>query len=368
MKVFVSSLILGFEEVRNAASAAISTLGHEPVRAEDFPASPDSPQAACLNGVRQSGAVVLILGARYGYPQQSGLSATHEEYREARETRPVLVFVQDGVERDAKQAEFLLEVQGWEKGHYTASFSSASELRDEVTRALHDFTLSAAAAPLDEAELVSRARDLIPMRQRFSSATLFVSIAPGPVRATLRPAEVEAASLATFLLSESLTGPCAVLTTEDGTERAVHGDAIRLEQRRAGRLVHLDESGRVAIAHPVVSGRGQFPGISSIIEEDVQESIARCLRFAARVFDHIDPANRLSHVAPLVAVLGAGYLPWRTRAEQEQSPNQATIAMRGEGDVVVTLTPPARRRPALVHDTNQLAEDFAVRLRRGVRG
>ena len=242
MKVFVSSLIAGFEEFREAAAAAISTLGHEPVRAEDFPASPDSPQAACLAGVRQAGAVVLIMGERYGYPQQLRLSATHEEYREARDTRPVLVFVQEGVARDVKQAAFVSEVQGWEKGHYTAPFSSAGDLRDKVTRALHDFTLSSAAAPLDAADLVARAHDLVPTRQQFSSATMFVSVASGPARAVLLPAELEADSLATFLLGESLTGSSAVLSTEDGTDRAVYGDAIQLTQRQTGRLVHLDEA------------------------------------------------------------------------------------------------------------------------------
>ena len=94
MRVFISSLITGFESLRDAAASASATLGHEPVRAEDFQASPDSPQQACLAGVRGSDVVVLILGERYGVVQQSGLSATHEEYRVARESRPVLVFIQ----------------------------------------------------------------------------------------------------------------------------------------------------------------------------------------------------------------------------------------------------------------------------------
>jgi len=41
------------------------------------------PQPTRLDGVRQSSAVVLILGGNYG-AKPSGLSATHEEYREAR--------------------------------------------------------------------------------------------------------------------------------------------------------------------------------------------------------------------------------------------------------------------------------------------
>jgi hypothetical protein len=50
MKVFVSSLIVGMEPLRGAAKAAIEELGHTPVLAEDFVASPKSPQIACLSG------------------------------------------------------------------------------------------------------------------------------------------------------------------------------------------------------------------------------------------------------------------------------------------------------------------------------
>src|SRR2546423_4923474 len=94
MKVFISSVISGFEAYREAAAHAARILGHEVVRAEDFGASPDSPQRACLAAVRAADTVLLLLGARYGDPQPSGLSPTHEEYREAREIRSVLAFVQ----------------------------------------------------------------------------------------------------------------------------------------------------------------------------------------------------------------------------------------------------------------------------------
>jgi hypothetical protein len=95
MKVFVSSLISGFEPFRAAACSAISTLRHEPVMAETFGARPNSPQVACLRELRESNVVVLILGSRYGAPQgSSGIAPTHEEFREARDRKPLLVFVQ----------------------------------------------------------------------------------------------------------------------------------------------------------------------------------------------------------------------------------------------------------------------------------
>ena len=93
MKVFLSSVIGGMEEYRAAARQAAETLGHTVVAAKDFRVSPNSPQQVCLAGVREADVVALLLGTRYGAPQASGLSPTHEEYREARGRKPVLTFV-----------------------------------------------------------------------------------------------------------------------------------------------------------------------------------------------------------------------------------------------------------------------------------
>jgi hypothetical protein len=367
MRVFISSLIDGFAELRNAAADAISTLGHEPRRAEDFPASPDSPRHACLQGVRDADAVVLILAAHYGFPQPSGLSATHEEYREARDSRPVLVFIQRDVAPEVRELDFIREVQSWERGHYTAQFVDALDLRDRVTRALHEFTLAKASAPLDHDELASRARALVPAALRGARPSLFVGVAPGPVRAVVRPAQLEDEAFRRYLLTQALTGDDAVLTPTAGTDVGVQGDAIVLTQRESGRLVSLDESGRILVMAPATNPGGHHAAISSLIQEDLGAVIARSFRFAARVLDHVDGAGRLTHVALAVSLLGAGYLPWRTREEQRQSPNAATMGMGSAEQVVVVLTPPVRRRPTLVHENSQLVDDFLARLRREVR-
>ncbi len=124
MKVFISSVIVGLESYRDAADTAARALRHEVKRAEDFGASPDSPQQACLTGVRLADVVVLLLGERYGQLQASGLSATHEEFREAREHSTVLAFAQQGVEREEAQQALLAEVRDWTVGVYTAGFST----------------------------------------------------------------------------------------------------------------------------------------------------------------------------------------------------------------------------------------------------
>jgi hypothetical protein len=143
MQIFISSLITGMEPLRAAARNAVLALGHKPVMAEDFDARPQTPQLACLEGVRQADAVILILDERYGAKQSSGLSATQEEYRETQETRPVLAFVKEGVHPESDQAAFIAEVQAWSTGLFRDTFSGAEDLQRKVTRALHEWQLAA---------------------------------------------------------------------------------------------------------------------------------------------------------------------------------------------------------------------------------
>ena len=368
MRVFISSLNRGFEAFRDAAASGVETLGHQPIRAETFGAAPGSPQQACLAGVREADVLLLLLGAQYGHPQASGLSATHDEYREARDTKPVIVLIQQDVEPEASQAKFIEEVQGWEHGHFSAGFHDADDLQGRVIRALHDYVLANETGPSDESELTDRATALIPGTRSGGSTDLVVAIAGAPLRAVLRPAELESEELRRFLLAEALTGPDAVLTPALGTDVSIRGAAIHLSQSQGSGFVALDEVGGLLVVQPAVDHNRGHSGITSIIEEVITERIAHAIRFCARILDHVDPAERVSHVVPVGALRAAGHLPWRTRAEYERNPNTATMGFASAERVVVTLSPAMRRRAALVHDTQRLAEDLAVRLRREVKG
>lgn len=368
MNVFLSSLIRGYAPYREAAASGAMTLGHEVSRAEDFGASPDSAQSACLAGVRRADVVVLLLGSWYGQPQASGLSATHEEYREARDARPVIVFIEAGITPDPAQSAFIKEVQGWERGHFTTEFSSPADLRDKVIRALHEYALAIESGGVDEAEMIGRAEGMQPASRNFSGTELSVAVACGPRRAVLRPAELENASLHQFLMAEALTGTDALLSTSHGTEAKLRGDSVVLAQNNGTSLVSLDEMGGLLVVRPAIEPGAWRNGIPSIIEEDVREDLSRVFRFASRVLDRIDAPQRLSHVALSVAMRGTGHMPWRSREEQQRSPNAATMSMRGAERIAATLSPPVRRRAALRHDHLRMAEDFAVRLRREVKG
>ncbi len=55
--------------------------------------------------------MVLILGKRYGAIQSTGLSATHEEYNEAREQIPIFVFIERRDNYEDNERQFITAVE-----------------------------------------------------------------------------------------------------------------------------------------------------------------------------------------------------------------------------------------------------------------
>ena len=363
MKDFTRSLIGEYEQFRATAAEAIETLGHTVLRAEDFPASPTTAQQACLSAVRESDVVVLLLGERYGAPQPSGLSVTHEEYREARERSPVLVFVESGITPEASQRAFIDEVQDWETGHIRDAFSTPEELKAKVLRALHDHELATAAGPVDESDMVKRATDLLPTQHGLaSSPQLIVAVAGGPHQQVLRPLELEDPDLARDLQREALFGDHAVLDASDGTDVVIEGATLELRQR-AG-FVSLDQAGSVGVGQPAQRETDHImTQLSALIEEDMTEAVVRAIRFAGWLLDRIDSVHRLTDVVVVSRLCGAGYMPWRTRAEHAASPTSVQMGT-GADDTTVTLTPARRHRQALAHDAERIGEDLIALLRR----
>lgn len=367
VKIFVSSVICGFERYREASVRAAKVLRHEVKRAEDFTASSASPQQACLAGVRWADALILILGSRYGEPQASGISPTHEEYREARERCPVLVFVERGLTYEPAQHEFVNEVQAWTTGHYTASFADADELRDGVTAALRDLELARATGPVDGAEMLARARALLPdSRSRMGGMALTLVATGGPRQQILRPRELESPALEEEVSREAIFGASRVFDRSQGTQHSIRDDALLIEQEQAS--IRIDQFGSVRIV--VSAKRPRMPGdyasfvLNVAIREDIEELLQRCIRFVAWTLDRIDPVRRLSDIVPIVQLDDA--LTWRTRVEHERSPNSFPMRTSNE-QLAVFLTPARRHRAALSQDTVALAEDLAALLERKMR-
>lgn len=331
VKVFISSLIGGYQDYRAAAVEAIETLGHQVVKAEDFPASSGTPQQACLAAVRDCDVVVLLLGERYGYVQSSGLSATHEEYREARERKPVPVFVEDVSQREGAQQAFLDEVQAWSTGQFRASFTTPGDLKTVIVRALHEHELATSAGPVDESEMLDRAVAMLPDEQASSwggRPLLSFAVAGGPYQQVLRPVDLEDQDLAVSVQHEAFFGEHPVLDRNASSTTSIRGNTLVLAQDSAS--VALDQAGWIQVAQPALTDTDAArQGLPAVIVEDLVDSLENAIRFSGWLLEHVDPERRLTDVVPVARITNTSYMAWRTRAEHAANPNAAATTPTG---------------------------------------
>ena len=420
MKVFISSVILGFETFRDAADSAIRTLSHDPVRAETFPASPNTPQQACLAGVRESDALLLVLGERYGSAPPNELSATHEEYNEAlRNNIPILVFVENGVDPEARQAQFIEIVQKWLSGRLSASFRTEPDLEKKVIQSLHRLETNASLASSNDHQFMDRALGKMNEidQSLLSQPLLSIAVAGGPTQSILRPSQLERESFIERMIAEASSCEFPLFSSNTNVTSDIENDALVLSSDRVDLGTHfqptpyvvpmstsprirrvqpessytgfstsgvhtespqsdssasllVDDLGSIRISKSALSsGSSQHNEIQSFIEDRIYEDILGALRLAGRILQRIDPSQRLTRVAIIAGLLGPSHYPWRTQKEQESSPHSASFAWGSTTDPVpASLNPPGRSRSELL-DTSaiEIAEDLTVLLRRKIR-
>jgi len=367
MRVFISSVVSGYGPFRAAAADAVKVLRHEPLRSEDYSASASSPQQTCLQGVRDADVTVVLLGERYGEVQSSGLSATHEEYVEARSHKTAIVLMQSGVTFEPHQAKLLADIRTW-TGGLVETFDSPEHLRDLVIRVLRDFELQRTESRVDDNVLLARAKEMIPATGSGATAALAIAVVPGPANQLVRPAELD--TFGDEIRREALTGPAAILDPALGAELEVR-EYVVVRQPRSISRVAVDAAGAFMAMQPVLAPRAIGSGVIAIIEEEVQSQIERALHLADRILDYADKLHRSSDLVIVAGLVGGSMWPWRTRAEHQANPNVASMGLGastlGAGTVYAYLTPPRIPRGDLAHRRSQIAADLIALLRRRVK-
>jgi Domain of unknown function (DUF4062) len=147
VKVFISSVRRGLEGERDALPGLVLGLGHEPTRFEDFGSLPVPSREACLRGVENADAYLLLLGEHYGDPlPDTGKSPTEEEWNVAkRRGIPILVFRKQGITPELAQAEFIRRVEDYVEGRFRGSFGSVGELLATAGKAIRALDVRPAA-------------------------------------------------------------------------------------------------------------------------------------------------------------------------------------------------------------------------------
>lgn len=209
--------------------------------------------------------------------------------------------------------------------------------------------------------MLTRAMSLLPDRQHTGGEVSLAVIVGTPLESPIiRPAELESPALAQWLTQTLLFGDLALFDYSESTAPAMSGNSLVVRQTRS--WVALDSFGTVVILRPL--RRQPHIGLPAVIEEQVQRDIRDALHFAGNVLDHLDESHRISHVAPVVALIGASYGAWRNEAEHAASPNSMAVNMTGSDRPVAHLTPAVRDRGSLRSATDEMAEDLTVLLRR----
>ncbi|MFH8472131.1 DUF4062 domain-containing protein [Streptomyces sp. NPDC018000] len=156
MKIFISSARKGLEEERDALNGLIRSLGHTPVRFEDFSAQTTPSREACLKALETADVCLFLLGPFYGHVfSETGQSATHDEWVAAQAAgMPRIVYRKQGVVFEPDQHEFVRVVEACATGVFRDSFHTSVELMTKVVQKVKE--LESAASPLAFAKLVQQ--------------------------------------------------------------------------------------------------------------------------------------------------------------------------------------------------------------------
>lgn len=304
--VFISSVISGFDEVREKAAEGVERVGMHPVRSERLAAESDSPRRTLLDEVARADIYLLLLGERYG---ESRPSPTEEEYEEAvRRSKPILVLVREG-ELEPEQEEFLARVRGsWGEGALSATFSGPEDVTAAVAAALGRHQ---AGIVNDAPAATARAAELARGQETHgSSSGVAARLSLVPLRETtlLDPEALEEPDLGDALaaaLRES-----GVVSQRTGLDPQISGAGVHLRGIEATAWVTpeamIDTGGAITVLGPVADEEAPM-GFSLVDPDRLEQFVRNAGRFAQLAWDRIDRHGEVTQVAVAAAIPEASY-------------------------------------------------------------
>ncbi|HPE58009.1 MAG TPA: DUF4062 domain-containing protein [Bacteroidales bacterium] len=136
-KIFVSSTVFDLPNEREAAKRAIEKLPAIPIMSEYTMNAVDKPSIqACVDEVKNSDFYILILGGRYGWKLENGVSITELEYDTAyKEGIPIFVF-NTNYEKDEQQQIFSNKAGSQ---RFWKTVKNAFELEEEIKNSYNKY-------------------------------------------------------------------------------------------------------------------------------------------------------------------------------------------------------------------------------------
>ena len=315
-RIFVSSVMTGFETYRIAAKSAIVAANADPILAEDYPSLSSSPRNACLDGVRSCDALILIISDRGGSVAPSGKLVVEEELEEAEKSGlSVFVFIQT-TKRDDLAEMLVKRVSDYTAGYFRKSFTSAESLAAEVKNTIQTLAPTKGGADMNS---VSDAFSHMP-RLGDQTSLRFVMVSARNEE-VVDPVSLDSAAFKNRLMGIAHQADVSLFSYETAKTTAVSLSGLLINQednRRAASgyvdLVRLElaTNGTIVIDANVTN---RVPNVQSysmqpyyeIVEEDVRGRLQSCFSFCHSFWEHIDPYLRHQQFAWNAALNNIGH-------------------------------------------------------------
>ena len=313
-RVFVSSVMEGFGEYREAAKAGIESAGAEGVLIEDYPSLAISPRNACLDGVASCDAFVLIIGERGGYVAPSDKLVIEEELAQAETSAlPVLVFLKE-CDRDERAENFATRVSEYASGYFRTTFTSPESLLQKVQDAVRSIVLPGGGAGMNFIDdcftEMHSFRDDSSVRFALSSSRNEEVVDPVAIGSeALKNRLMEYAhrgdvGLFSYEVAKSSANRLnSLVILQDDERRIGITDSARLELFSDGTvLIDANVTNRVPSAQPISS-----QAFHEIVEEDIQNRLSAFFAFCRIYWDSEDRYMRHQQFGYNAALNNIGY-------------------------------------------------------------
>lgn len=373
-RVFVSSVVEGFQEYREAARAGIEAAGGEPVLVnEDFPSLATSSRNACLDAVESSDIYIAVIGSRGGWTAPSGRLVVEEEYEQARaKGLTILVFVQETT-RDDDGEQLVRKLSDYVDGRFRVQFRTPDDLRAAVEQALRRPTehyRRPAVSPDHVLEPLQR-----PHRLQSGAALHFVLV-PERAEEVVDPVMLDGADFRHDLYETALHRDVRLLSHEAPKRYEVLRDSAVIRQgedqgRRGGEpetRIEVEVNGRLRI-DTAVTGRQRggspfgFEGMT-LVRVDLEDALRATFAFCAAFYERLDPYRRYERFLYSVALSGLRHKQW---VEEARPTNTMSFGMREPADPLILLPEPRTVNRDVLPAPGQEVERIVTYARRGLQ-
>ena len=345
-RVFVSSVIEGFEKFRAIAQEAITEAGGEPLLVnENFPAAASSPRDVCLDAIDSCDAYIVIVGKRGGWTAPSGKLVVEEEYDRAQQRGlPILAFLMR-TERNEKVQQLVDRISHYVTGTFRRTFESERELQAEIEQALPSVLATLQRPTLSATDLLNVFQS--PYRVR-DETTLRFALSPDRREEVVDPIKLGSPEFTRAIYKLAHATDVQLLSYEQSKNAGLEGDSLVIlqsnEEQWEGVWIRLElsDSGQLVI-DANVTGRqprdihNRMENSFVVALEDVEATLRPMFSFAVAFFDEVDRFERHKRFHYDVALSGIGY---RTLAKTPKPQPSYSMRMSDSDEPVIVFDPP----------------------------